>query len=65
MYCPFIQSSFSVLNTALPPLMPSSENAADQLVHATSARGRLRATSRGAPGSSPSPPAGSPDAVFG
>ena len=24
MYCPFIQSSFSVLNTALPPLMPSS-----------------------------------------
>ena len=25
MYCPFIQSSFSVLNTALPPLMPSSE----------------------------------------
>ena len=24
MYCPFIQSSFSVLKTALPPLMPSS-----------------------------------------
>ena len=32
MCCWFIQSSFSVLKTALPPLMPSSANACNQLV---------------------------------
>ena len=51
MYCPFIQSSFSVLNTALPPLMPSSEKLLDQLRRSTSARGRRPATSRAARGS--------------
>ena len=51
MYWPFIQSSFSVLNTALPPLMPSSEKLSISSRASTSARGRRPATSRAAPGS--------------
>ena len=57
MYCPFIQSSFSVSNTAFPPLMPSSEKRSIELVQPTSARDRRPATTRAAPGSSPSPAA--------
>ena len=46
MYWPFIQSSFSVLKTALPPLIPSSEKAPTS--------SSIDITSRSSPGDQPS-----------